>query len=262
MVVAWKWYYHAGSAPLWLLIVLLVAALAENRQRQAWLIFVPLAVVALVGKMLPRVTGAPTETAEWFSIATVSAAIAWAAVWLLGRRLAARRGIGRFIAAIVVLLAVGGLSSLLCVGPDNAEDLRGLFVAHGVASVVLLLGMMRAGRSCRDEFHRGRFMRRLFSSMVLAALIPVLLVLTLSVLVGGIEATRILIAVIQLATMSLVAAGTLYLLNLPFLLLAFNSAFYNARFHALFCPQRSPTMTAETIIPTPADPATPSSATT
>jgi hypothetical protein len=43
--------------------------------------------------------------------------------------------------------------------------------------------------------------------------------------------------VIQLGIVSLTTAGMLYLLNLPFMLLAFNSPLYGARFHAMFCPQ-------------------------
>ncbi len=179
----------------------------------------------------------PDETAEWFGIAVMSCAAAWAAVWLRGDRLARWHGVARFIVALVLMLAVGGLSCVSHLGLDNAEDLRSISISHGVSSAVLLLGMMLSGRSCRSGFRRGQFMRRLFSTMFLVAMAPALLTATIAAFVGGFGAF-VLFAFVQVSILSVVAAGMLYLLNLPFMLMAFNSPFYGERFHALFCPER------------------------
>lgn len=223
--------------PLWLSLALFVAAPKENRQRQTWLIFVPVAVVAVVARMATRLLSVPDDAAEWFGIAVMSLAVAWAALWLSGHRLAGRHGAVRFIAALVLMLAVGGLSVVSHLGLDNTDDLLNVSISHAVASTVLLLGMMRSGRSCRDGFRRGKFMRRLFSTMAVVALLPAVVTSVLWAILGGFGSFA-LIVLVQLSIMGIAVAGMLYLLNLPFMLLAFNSPFYAARFHAMFCPER------------------------
>lgn len=235
-IVAWKWYYHAGVVPPWLLIALLVVASKENRHRQAWLIFVPVAVVVLVAKMATRALKVPDDAAELTGVAVMALAVGWSAVWLYGSRLAGRHGMVRFIAALVLMLAVGGLSIVSHLGMENSDDLLSVFIAHGVSSLVLLLGMMRSGRSCRDEFRRGKFMRRLFSTVAVLALLPAVATAVLVAILVRLEVFGD--ALVKLSIMGIAVALMLYLLNLPFMLLAFNSPFYGARFHALFCPEK------------------------
>lgn len=223
--------------PAWLLIALLIVESKENRHRQAWLIFVPVAVVALVVRMSTRLLAVPDDAAEWFGIAVMSCALAWAAVWLAGHRLAGRHGFIRFIAALVLMLAVGGLSIVSQLGLDNTDDLLSVSIAHGVSSVVLLVGMMRSGRSLRGDFRRWKFMRRLFSTMAVIALLPAVVTTALWTILGGFG-RFLLVALVPMSIMGIAAALMLYLLNLPFMLLAFNSPFYAARFHELFCPKK------------------------
>jgi hypothetical protein len=210
--------------------------LQENRHRQAWLIFVPVAVVALVAKMATRALKIPDDAAEWTDVAVMALAVGWSAVWLYGARLAGRHGMVRFIAALVLMLAFGGLSYLAHLGLDNTDGLLSISISHGIASVVLLVGMMRSGRSCRNEFRRGKFMRRLFATMVLVALLPAVVTATLSAILGDFGSLALMIFV-QMSIMCVAAATMLYLLNVPFMLLAFNSPFYGAIFHAVFCPE-------------------------
>ena len=39
--VKWRWYYHLTSVPIWLLVVILLIVVKENRSWAAWLIMVP-----------------------------------------------------------------------------------------------------------------------------------------------------------------------------------------------------------------------------
>jgi hypothetical protein len=219
------------------LIALLIVESNENRHRQAWLIFVPVVVVALVATMATRLLTIPDDAAEWFGIAAMSCALAWAAVWLAGHRLAGSRGFIRFTAALVLMLVVGGLSIVSHLGLDNNDDLLSVSIALAVASTVLLLGMMCAGRLCRDEFRRGKFMRWLFLAMAVLALLPAAVAAILYAILGGFGGFAVVVFV-QMSIMGVAVAGILYLLNLPFMLLALSSPFYEARFHAMFCPAR------------------------
>lgn len=240
-IVAWKWYYHAGGVPIWLLIAALLVGLKENRCRQAWLIFLPVAVLEIGWRMAARLLAVSDDAAEWFGIVLMSWAMAWAAVWLRGQRLAAWPKGVRFIMALSLMVAVQLLSCLSYLGREGIEDLPGFAIASAFSSGVLLLGMTFSAHSCRDGFTRGRFMGRLFAWLLLVAVVCLsLFVVAMVCILDGGGGLPVLMALIQVAIGSSLVAGLLYLGNLPFMLLAFNAPFYTARFHAVFCPETPP----------------------
>jgi len=239
-IVAWKWYYHAGGVPIWLLIAALLVGLKENRCRQAWLIFLPVAVLEIGWRMAARLLAVSDDAAEWFGIVLMSLAMAWAAVWLRGQRLAAWPKGVRFIMALSLMVAVQLLSCLSYLGIEDTGDLFNISVASGLCSAVLLLGMALSGRSCRRGFRRGRFMGLLFLWMVVTTVVSLLLLMGVVMSRNGPDVSLVVTALIQVAIGSFFIAAALYLLNVPFMLLAFNAPFYTARFHAVFCPETPP----------------------
>jgi len=249
-IVAWKWYYHAGGVPSWLLMAVLLVGLKENRHRQAWLIFLPLAVLAIVWRMATRLLMVSDDSAEWLGIVMMSCATAWATVWLVGPWFARRHWSVRFIAALVLMLVVGELSCLSRLGFESTEDVPGMSIAQGICSAGLLAAMMLGGRSCRDGFRRGRLMGWLFVWMAILALASLSLLMGIMVAVSISRVEMLLfaiIALIQVAIGSAFLAAVVYLFNLPFMVLAFRSPFYRARFHCLFCPETF--LTAELAVP-------------
>jgi len=95
--------------------------------------------------------------------------------------------------------------------------------------------MALAGRSCRHGFRRGLFMGALIGWTALAAALATSIFVFSAAIFAWPEWWMLVFALIQQVIMSLFLALALFLLNLPFLLLAFNSPFYRERFHALFC---------------------------
>jgi hypothetical protein len=237
LLVSWKWYYHAGGAPLWLLTVVLLVAPKANRHRQAWLIFLPLVLLAIVWRMPVRLLMLSEDTAESFGMVVMSCAMAWAAVWLLGPQLVERHGTGRFIVTLALMLVIETVSCLSHVGFDNPQDLLSISMANGFCSTALLLGMTMSSRSCRDGFRRGRFMGWLFGWTALAAMAVMSLFFVAMVLLVERDLAFLGIQLLAMVVFSLFFASVVYLFNLPFILLAFNCPFYRARFHALFCPE-------------------------
>jgi hypothetical protein len=245
VIVPWKWYYRAGGAPLWLLTVVLVVALKENRHRQAWLIFLPLAVLALVWRMPATLLGMPDETAEWFGMVVMSCGMAWAAVWLLAHRLARWHKAIRFILAWALMLAIGGIACLSHLGLESRDDWISIFSGHAICSTGLLLGMALSGLSCRHGFRRGPFMGWLFAWTALAAAVAMSIFAVAMIVLVERSILMAVLVLFQVVLLSLFFSIVLYLFNLPFMILAFKSPFYRERFYALFCPA-SP-LTAEVI---------------
>jgi hypothetical protein len=231
----WRWYCHFPTLPLWGLILALLVAPKANRHRQAWLVLIPLAVVLLVPRMLATLLSMPESTAETMGCFLGTLAMAWGAVWLAGHWLGCRLRKLTFFLILATMTAIG-LLSYWC----NGTDAAGLVTASiGIAlfSGVLPLSMLWTSYSCRKKFTPGRFRARLLVRM----LVPLLLLMvaymaTLVLAVQGQPADLAIFApaLLMMLIGSLVYACVLYLFNLPFLELAFRSAFYRERFERLF----------------------------
>jgi hypothetical protein len=236
-IVPWKWYYHASGAPLWLLVAALAALPKANRRPQAWLIFLPLIAVALGWRMLTRLFGIPDGDSDLFGSVAMSCAAGWAAFWLLGDWLAQRHGVLRFLAAAALMTGCGAISVLPELGSADTEELLAVSIAAGAFGSAMALGSLLAGRSCRNCFRCGRFMVLLLWWTVVEVGVGLGLLCSISFAVAlGSGQPAPLMMLWGLAVFFLMFTGAIYLVNLPFMLLAFNSPFYASRFRSLFFP--------------------------
>ena len=93
------------------LAVLALLALPSNRQGRAWLIWIPLAALALCGAGLwESADAANNEGLSYFAQAAGAAAFGLAAVWLLGTALARRRRASGIVLLALVFAAVSLLA--------------------------------------------------------------------------------------------------------------------------------------------------------
>ena len=234
----WRWYYSVPTLPIWALILLLLILPKANRQAQAWLILIPLGLVLVVWRMPATLLSVPDGPTETLSFYVASVAMAWSVVWLLGHWLAIRNRIVTFFLALGTMLAVGLLSHYCHY--EDADGLASSLISCGIACVILLLAMMLTSAICRKGYSPRKFCLWLLLWMGVAAL-GVLLsaaaigAIVLMILQPGVEIGA------QLARMVIVAAigsafvgGILYVSNLPFLILAFKSPFYQDRFESIF----------------------------
>lgn len=237
----WHWYYHVPSLSLWALILLLLVAPKANRDRQAWLILIPLVVILLVWRMPFRLLAASDATTETFGFFVVTGSMTWSMVWLLGHWLGNRPRYAVFFLALAVMLAAGLLSYSSYFGTIGFSDSITTFVCYGVCCAVLLLSMLRAGRLCREDCTAGRFCALLFLWIVLTTLGLMLLFaiipLSFAILMTNgpqVSLFQLLLPLVFVAYASLFLTVTLYLVNLPFVILAFKSPFYRARLKEMF----------------------------
>ena len=166
----------------------------------------------------------------------VTLATGWAIVWLMAQRLSTRSWFFTCLLVFFVMLAVGLLSYACSFGGTFGDSgyslLLGLGVYYALITVSLLLPMAIAGRCCGKAYAPGRFMAWLFLCMLLAPSVG------MTILVGGLVIftgdMHMLLAVPVAALMGGVWGVMLYLLNLPFMLLAFRNGFYRQRFCRVF----------------------------
>ena len=227
----WHWYNYFRSLPIWALIVFLLIVPRENRNRQAWLILIPLVVLPgiLYLPAISRLMDPLTAEIDGFLIGT--GVLAWSVVWLMGHWLGGGRRRSTFWLILIVMLAIG-LLSCLCQF-EGADDLVQLLIIYSLCVFDLLLAMMLAGYFCRKKYSTPRFLGFLLlwvgaTAVGLAAIFGIFLI------VITFDLQAIVTIAIILIPVSLFLGGVIYLINLPFLILAFKSPFYRERFERIF----------------------------
>ena len=231
MLFHWRWYYHVPALPLWALIVLLLVVPKANRHRQAWLILIPLVLVLVVWRMPARLLSMSDGSAETLGFFVVSGALAWTVVWLLAHRLATRSRIVTFFLIAGVMLAIG-LLSYYCHFEDG-DGFLPLSIIFGACVAIFLLAMMITGSFCRKKYSPRRFLAWL---IVWNGVVTFTLMMSYGALMMIVEAELRHIGEFMLVAVlvTLFLASILYLINLPFLILAFKSPFYRERFESMF----------------------------
>jgi len=225
----WRWHYHVPSLAVWGLIGLLLVVPKANRDRRAWLILVPLVVVMLVWRMPFRLTPLDPGDVEMFGSFLMCLAMGLTAVWLLGHRLAGLHWFGKLLSTLTVMAATGLLWYLSSYGLGFADELAALMVYCGVSVFALSMAMGLAGLCCRGRYHPARFMGWLALWIVLMPMAVIAVIGTVVAVATGDVGNVAGFLVMAVLTVPVVLGGMLYLLNLPFMLLAFNVPFYGAR---------------------------------
>ena len=137
------------------------------------------------------------------------------------------------------MLAVG-LLSYVCDGRAlKLENLAPLSIYYVVFALALLLPMSLSSRCCGKVYAPRRFMLwlLLWTPLTLAAVMLLFfggVALFVGLSTGQQGLLHILIIVPMIALMSGIYGVLLYLINLPFMLLAFRSSFYRERFCKVF----------------------------
>jgi hypothetical protein len=227
----WRWYYHCPAWLLWALLLLSLIVPKANRHRQAWLILIPLGLVLLVWRLPARLFSLPDGATETLDFFVVSVSMAWTMVWLLGHWLAIRNRSITFLLILAVMLAIGLLSHYC--HSESSDGLMSSLIGYCLYVVPLPLAMMLAGYSCRKKYSRPWFCGWLFVWLVAAIIGLMLSYLAILTIMRGFGLPMVAFVVL-VVPVSLLYAGILYLVNLPFLILAFKSPFYGERFETIF----------------------------
>jgi hypothetical protein len=218
-------------------LVLLLIAVKDNRQLQAWLILLPVLAVAAGWSMFARLLSMPPDGAEPVGGFLVTLAASWAAVWLLGSWLAGRKGVTAFFSAWAAMLAVGVLFCLSVYGLESGREFAFGMVSQAVAASTLLLATTLSSYYCRPGYRPGRFMAWLLLWTVIVTTLAVPFAAVLSVVFATGDLWEVLGILVMAVLGALIGGGVvgvaIYLVNLPFMVLATRNAFFRARFQSV-----------------------------
>ena len=156
-------------------------------------------------------------------------------VWLLGHRLKSRYRTVTFFFMLGLMLAIGLLSYYCRLGFEGINSLFPMADLYSPCVLVLLLGTIFTARFCRKRCTLRRFLGWLPAwTGVVAFVVFLTYPAMLALAMFGSSVKGLLPSVMPVLTMGMILGGMVYLLNLPFLILAFKNPFYRQRFEALF----------------------------
>jgi hypothetical protein len=236
VMIQWNWGYSFPFLPLWA-ILLLLFALKSNRHRQAWLILLPLGLVLLVWRMLAVLFSIPDEAVESIGFFVESGVLGWTAVWLLGHWLGTRHRSLSFLMIWGAMFAID-LGAFYCHFEDYRE-IAPLLIGFGLGSAVLPLAMLLSSFFCRGKYSPLRFSLWLLLWTAVITLVLMLVFFFVMMLNNQPNWDILGFILFMLTLYSVFLTGLVYLINLPFMILAFKSPFFANRFEQLFRIQKT-----------------------
>jgi len=226
--VPWRWWYQVPSLGLWALIALLLVVRSANRNRQAWLILIPPALVLVVSRMLAALLSMPALAAEMFGFLVVSGVLGFTAVWLLADWLLRPSRVVASLVAVAIMLAAGAIAYQGYFGVAFSEDLF-LLIPYGLSVLVLLAAIVLSAMCC-GGYRPGRFMGWLALWSVVGAMLTMLISAVVVVIADPNARGEFVLVLFPILVVAPIWGGILYLISLPFMILAFNCPFYQKRF--------------------------------
>ena len=219
---------------LWIVLALVILLVRENRDPRVLLIFIPIFLVRVFWSRFQYILGAPfgvnseapSEVLEVFRALIDALTIGLAVLWLLAYKLGNRNRIITLVLALVVLAGVTLVAIVLYQVLIDYNLL--IFQSLGIATILVIFVL--AGWRCRKRYGPWRFMLWLaFWAMVisLVAIIAYFLIFE-----GQVE--ELIGQMPKILHVGFIFGLYIYILNLPFMILAFASTFFRERFYAFF----------------------------
>ena len=226
---------------LWIILAFAILLIRENRDPRILLIFIPIFIVRVFWSRFQFILGAPfgaqseppSEVWEIFRALIDALAIGLAVLWLLAYKLGNRN---RIITLVLALVLLAGVTVIAVVSYQAwiPFDLV-IFQSLGIATILVIFVL--AGWCCRKQYDPWRFMLWLALWAMVISLVAIIAYFL--IFEGQVE--ELIRQMPKILQVSFIFGLYIYILNLPFMILAFASPFFRARFYAYFHLKSMPT---------------------
>ena len=245
VLLEWRWYYHVPGLAIWVLVAALLVLVKDNRSRRAWTILMPaILLTTVVWPLIVRLTGRTWVALFCFTrdeqadFAFNSLVAGWVALWLTAPWLARRRASVAFLLALAFLL-LSGIVAHVCafsggpLYPSPAtqwyKQQLNAILWYSTCAAAMLLGMTLGAVACRNAFRWRRFLFGVALGILAGAFVGTATYACL--LYPSLRAHNmpVLFQVLNAVVQWLGVATFTYLVNLPFLYLAYRCPCYRDR---------------------------------
>ena len=231
-IYAWKWCYSAPALGLWIVLALAILLVRANRNPRVLLIFIPIFLIRMLWSQFQPILGAPSYVLETFRVLIDALAIGMAILWLLAYKLGNRNRFVSVLLALFVLVAAT-LVAIVSYQAWPSGFAFAIFVIQALGIVTMLLVFVLAGWHCRKRYGPWRFMLWLALWTMVISIVAFLTFFLIAVGPSG-PAEELIRQIPGVLLVGLIFAICVYMLNLPFMILAFVTPFFRERFYAYF----------------------------
>ena len=220
---------------LWVILILVMAAVRANRNPRAWLVFIPLLAVNLLWTLLKKIMPLPSSAMSMFDQLFVSLTMGISIVLLFGHKIGNRNRFITFLLAMFFMAGVGVAGAISYSGLTFSPEAFAAAIMFAVLTLAMLLAFVFASCCCRKRYGGLRFMLWLAVWTVGICAVIVLgyfgIAMVIISIVSDIPGGLISVLLGALGV-SLGLGGCLYVIILPFMILAMRSCFFRERFYA------------------------------
>jgi len=230
-VYNWKLYHSIPSLMPWFILLGAIVLEKTNRNPQALLIFIPLFIIFLLWLGFVFLLNIPFSAKAQFDPIIVSYSVGIAMLWLLVHKFGNRKRLVRFIFAFGVMAVIGIVGSISYAGLEFSQQNFALLMMLAILSFAMLLGFVMAGWQCRNRYGHVRFILWLAFWTIVSTLMCILVFYSIFFLVEQISVEFSRVFLVLLISGSITGLIS-FIINLPFMILAFINPFFRKRFYA------------------------------
>lgn len=232
----WKWHYSVPGLVIWMVLILALVLPKSNRNRHVLLIFVPLMIVNLLWLAFKEVANVSASSAVQFGTVLQSMAVGTAALWLTGGYFKGHGGLARFLLSFGTVVLVADLGVLSYSVEFSNETF--LFLTLFVFLTLTVLAAIALTRAvCKGRYRPTRFMLWLALWMLLGSMLAMFgfFIVGSLIMSSGLSRSQFSQALLMIIIGGPVLGLGLYVLNLPFMILAFVNPFFRERLCDCLC---------------------------
>ncbi len=240
VIYNWRWYYSVPGLALWVVLIGAIVLVKANRNPQALLILMPLLIVNLLWLGFVKLLHFPSSARVQFDPLFASYTIGVAVLWLFAHKLGNRNRFVTFLLALALMAVLGLIGAISYCGLTFSQQTVGVLILLAMSALAMLLGFVLSGWQCRNRYSGLRFVLYLALWTIVTCLASTLMIYST---VFIIQQTPVPISTVLLmvSIVGLIFGACLYVINLPFIILALRSPFFRERFYACLRLKSMPT---------------------
>ena len=221
----WRWFF---KLVLWVLLVLVLFLLKENRNLKVFWIVVPLITVLVLRAIFSQLIPSDFFKEGINPVLIINFSLGLCLLFLLGERIARFKWVVPFGVSLVVFAAAGLIGMMdTCKGfYDGAAQV--FFATYSSWALTLILGVTFTSLHCRKHYSNKRF---LLFMLMWTIILKIILDAAVAAITWGFDVLYEYF--IWILIFSFVMSIVQYLFVLPFWMLAFKNSIMNQRFWAV-----------------------------
>ncbi len=222
-----------------------IVLVKANRNPRALLILLPLLAANMLWFGFVKLLNFPSITRAEFGPLFASYTVGIAVLWLFAHKLGNRNRFSTFLLALIIMIVVGlvGLASYST--GEFSEQTVVFLMFLAILALAALVGFVLAAWRCREHYNGLRFILWLGIWTVIGSIVSLLFFMGIMFIVVGNVRDNLTSMLPQVLVMGLVAGLLLYVINLPFMILALRISFFRERFYACLRIKSMPTTTRQ-----------------